>query len=169
MWLSGMIFFGVFAFVAIAVSVVVVFLRRRVALRRIVIKVNASYKSDPDDVHRVLMQIATASELVKKRPPPVVTFDNLGADALEFSIRAQVTDVTKVASAEMQLRTAVVHAFRDLGLEFATAERDIYLRDLDGVKVMIARIIEERARAQAASGEVKPDPDGGATHASSEA
>ena len=124
----------------------------RNALGRVIVKVNASYKSDPDQVLRVLSEVAAASPLVMQQPPPLVTFDNLGPDALEFSIRVLVADISRALSVQTQLRSAVMHAFRKQGIDFPTPERDIYLRDLDGLKVLIARIAQERARQQATQG-----------------
>ena len=134
----------------------------RNALGRVIIKVNASYKCDPDAVLRVLTEIAVASPNVMQQPPPLVTLDNLGPEALEFSIRVLVADINRAHSVQTELRTAVFHAFRRHGLEFPTPERDIYLRDLDGLKVLIARIMKERSRNQAASQAttVKAKPEG---------
>lgn len=121
----------------------------RNALGRVVIKVQAAYKSDPDHVMRVLTAVAKSSPLVMQQPAPSITFDNLGAEGLEFSIRVVVADINKALPVQTQIRSAVVHAFREYRIDFPTASRDIYLRDLDGVKVLIARILEERARNQA--------------------
>ena len=121
----------------------------RNALGRVIVKVSASYKSDPERVLHVLAEVATASSLVMQQPPPLVTLDNLGADGLEFSIRVLVADINKAVGVQTQLRMGVVQAFRRHGIDFPTAERDIYLRDLDGVKVLVARVLEERARNMA--------------------
>ena len=118
----------------------------RNALGRIVVKVAAAYKSDPEHVMRVLTAVAKSSPLVMQQPAPLITLDNLGADGLEFSIRVVVADITKALPVQTQIRSAVVSAFREYGIDFPTSSRDIYLRDLDGVKVLIARVLEERAR-----------------------
>lgn len=125
----------------------------RNALARVAIKVNASYKSDPAHVLAVLTELTKSVPLAMQQPPPNVSLDNLGADALEFSISVVVSDVNKSGEVQTMLRTAVYHAFQKNGIEFPTPERDIYLRDLDGVKVLLARVIEERQRkaAEAAS------------------
>ena len=118
----------------------------RNALGRVVIKVSAAYKSDPEHVLRVLMAVAKSSPLVMQQPPPLITLDNLGADGLEFSVRVVVADITKALPVQTQIRSAVVHAFREYNIDFPTSSRDIYLRDLDGVKVLVARVLDERAR-----------------------
>ncbi len=121
----------------------------RNALGRVVVKVSASYKSDPDMVLRVLAEVAKASPNVMTQPAPLISLDNLGPDGLEFSVRVVVPDINRALLVQTQLRTGIFNAFRSHGIEFPTAERDIYLRDLDGVKVLVARVLEERARNQA--------------------
>jgi potassium-dependent mechanosensitive channel len=129
------------------ISNVVVNLTHRNALGRVAIKVSTSYKCDPDHVLAILAGVANASPLILQNPAPAISFDNFGADGLEFTIRVVVADINKTQGIHTRLRSAVFKAFRDHGIEFPTAERDIYLRDLDGVKVMIARVLEERARS----------------------
>lgn len=118
----------------------------RNSLARAAIKVNASYKSDPAKVLAVLADVAKSVPNAMQQPPPIVSLDNLGPDALEYSISVVVADVNKSGDTQTQLRTAVYHAFQNNGIEFPTPERDIYLRDLDGVKVLLARVLEERQR-----------------------
>ena len=122
----------------------------RNALGRIIIKVATSYKSNPEQVLAVLLEVAKASPLVMQQPAPVVTLDNFGAEGVEFSIRVLVTDINRAQPVQTQIRTAVYRAFQQQGIEFPSADRNIYLRDLDGVKVLIARVLEERQRTQAA-------------------
>ena len=121
----------------------------RNALARVSVKVNASYKSDPAKVLTVLRDVVANAPLAMQQPPPYVSLDNLGPDALEFSLGCVISDVSKSGEAQTQLRIAVYQAFIANGIEFPTAERDIYLRDLDGVKVLIARVLEERQRKAA--------------------
>lgn len=121
----------------------------RNSLARVAIKVNASYKSDPVKVLAILADVAKTVPNAMQQPPPFVSLDNLGPDALEYSISVVVADVNKGGDTQTQLRTAVYHAFQNNGIEFPTPERDIYLRDLDGVKVLVARVLEERQRKAA--------------------
>lgn len=122
----------------------------RNALARVTVKIHASYKSDPARVLEVLQDVARTTPLAMQQPAPYVSLDNLGPDALEFSIGVVVSDVNKGGDCQTQLRIAVYQAFVRHGIEFPTVERDIYLRDLDGVKVLVARVLEERQRKAAA-------------------
>jgi potassium-dependent mechanosensitive channel len=121
----------------------------RNALGRVVIKVATSYKNDPARVVSVLTEVAKACPLVMQQPAPMITFDNFGAEGLEFSIRVLVADINRAMPVQTDIRTAVYRAFQQHGIDFPSAERNIYLRDLDGVKVLIARVLEERQRTAA--------------------
>jgi potassium-dependent mechanosensitive channel len=138
------------------ISNVVVNLTHRNALGRVAVKVSTSYKTDPDRVLAVLADVANSSPLIMQHPAPLISFDHFGADGLEFSIRVVVADVNKAYGVHTRLRSAIFKAFQANGIEFPTAERDIYLRDLDGVKGLIARVLEERARTAAASSSAPP-------------
>ncbi len=132
------------------ISNVVVNWTHRNALGRIAIKVNTSYKSDPDHVLAVLATVAKASTQILQQPAPLITLDHFGNEGLEFTMRVVVADINKALGVQTNLRAAIFKAFVAEAIEFPTAERDIYLRDLDGVKSLVARVLEERARGAAA-------------------
>jgi len=128
------------------ISSVVTNWTHRNSLGRVVIKVAASYKSDPRRVLEILTACAKTSPLVLQQPAPLITLDNFGGDGLEFSVRVVVADINRALAVQTELRAAIFTAFRENGIEFPTVERDIYLRDLDGLKTIVARVLEERAR-----------------------
>lgn len=139
------------------ISSVVTNWTHRNALGRVIVKVAASYKSDPERVLAVLAQCAKDTTGVMQQPAPLITLDNFGGDGLEFTVRAVVPDINRGLGVQTELRTRIFKAFVEHGIEFPTSERDIYLRDLDGVKGVIQRAIEERAR-NAQSVPPRPDP-----------
>lgn len=55
---------------------------------RIVIRVGVSYGSDPEQVRRLLVEIALAHPAVLKEPAPTATFEEFGTSALIFVLRA---------------------------------------------------------------------------------
>ena len=118
----------------------------RNALGRALINISVSYNSDPEQVRDILLKSADDSSLVQKHPAPWVGFDNFGADGLEFVLIAIVSDVNKIGDARSDLRFRIFKAFKAAGIEMPYAQRDIHLRDLDGVKTVLVRLAEERAR-----------------------
>ena len=130
----------------------------RNALGRVVIKVGVPYDSDPDRVREVLQGVAKDCTLIMQHPAPTVAFDDFGAESLQFSLRAVIPDVSRSGAVQTDLRTRILKAFRTEGIDMSpNPAHDIYLRDLDGVKVLLSRLMAERA-AQQASDASAPDP-----------
>jgi potassium efflux system protein len=123
----------------------------RNALGTVTVKVRVSYQSDAERVRDILQKVGAECSLVLQHPAPSVTFDNFGADGLEFSLGAVVPDVTKAGAVQSELRFAILKAFRQAGIEMPYAQHDIHLRDLDLVRGLLTRLAEERARAASVS------------------
>jgi small-conductance mechanosensitive channel len=121
--------------------------------------VGVSYKSDPDHVRSLLERAAADCALVLGEPPPSVSFDDFGANALEFSVTARAVSLGGTAAAASDLRTRILKAFRAAGIEIPCAQHDVHLRDLDAVRTILNRIAEERAAAAGAAARSKGRPD----------
>lgn len=130
----------------------------RNALGRALITVSASYNSDPEQVRDILLKVASETPLVLQYPAPAVAFDNFGADGLDFVLLGFVADVNNVWATRSEMRYRVFKAFKDEGIEIPFPQRDLHLRDLDGLKVALQRLAEERA-AQQARDAAEPEPD----------
>jgi small-conductance mechanosensitive channel len=109
----------------------------RNALGRALVKVVVSNDSEPERVIEILLKVASESPLVQKHPQAWAGFENFGPDGLEFLLIAVVGDVNKVGDARSDLRVRILKAFRAAGIEFPTAQRDIHIRDSDGLKVLV--------------------------------
>ncbi|MGF1651408.1 MAG: DUF3772 domain-containing protein [Hyphomicrobiaceae bacterium] len=116
----------------------------RNSMGRIIVAVGASYDSDPELVVSTLRQAAANCPALLKYPAPFVAFDAFGDSALEFSVRAFVSDVNTSLSARTELRVAILQAFREAGLEIPFPQQDLHLRDLDGIKAAFAKAAASR-------------------------
>ena len=137
----------------------------RNALGRIVIRVGVAYNSDPELVRTILDRAGKECSYVLQTPPPFVNFDNFGASALEFSLRATIPDINKTLAAQTDLRMRILKEFRQAGIEMPYAQHDIHLRDLDVVRQLITRAAEERTsrpqpaqEPKAPTGSTNPPP-----------
>jgi potassium-dependent mechanosensitive channel len=69
---------------------------------RVVIPVGVGYGSDPDQVRKILLGVATKSDEVLKDPPPRVYFMRLGDTTMEFELRC-FADVDRVLPVKSEL------------------------------------------------------------------
>ena len=82
-----------------------------------------------------------------------VVFEDIGDSALQFSVRARLRDGVRRLSAETALRTQAVKTLRERGIDLASPQRSVRLRDLEGVRAFLVRLAEERARRSDAEDE----------------
>lgn len=119
----------------------VVNLTHRNAMGRLTIPVCVSYGADPERVMAVLMEIAENSTLVAKHPAPFVAFDNFGEKGFEFSLFVHVIDVSRSGVTTNELRLAIVKRFREEGFSFPFPQRDLHLREFDGLKALGGKLV----------------------------
>ena len=116
----------------------------RDAMGRITINVGASYRSDPEQVIKILTDIAANCPLILQHPKPLVIFEDLGASALEFSLRAVVPDINSGLEARNSLRIAILKAFREAGIEIPYPQQDVHLHGADSATAALAAAFQAR-------------------------
>lgn len=99
------------------ISQTVVNLTHRNLLGRLKIGVRVSYQADPEHVLRVLQSVAERNTSILRHPPPVAVLDNLGENAMEFSLRVFLADINRSLQAQTELRAAIVKSLRDEGID----------------------------------------------------
>ncbi|MFU0503267.1 mechanosensitive ion channel domain-containing protein [Pseudaminobacter sp. NGMCC 1.201702] len=94
-------------------------------LGRIDIKVNVAYDSDAKRAHEIMLEITRGHPMVLKNPEPFVLFANFGPAALEFEIRAFLSDIVNSNSVQNDIRFSVVEAFAEEGIAIPSTARFI--------------------------------------------
>jgi small-conductance mechanosensitive channel len=121
------------------------------------VRIAAAHSSDPQDVQDALMAAAHRCAGSLKEPEPEVAFSNVGENGLEFSVSVAMEDGADAKRVETALRTLVVKTLRDRGIGIANPQRDVHLRDLEGLRTFLARLAEERAQRAGADAKMQAD------------
>jgi potassium efflux system protein len=126
---------------------------------RVTIKVNVAHGTVPHQVRAILLQVAQAHPAVMRTPAPVVNFEEIGSDSLEFKLYAFVHDLNTSGSTRTDLRIAILDAFHDAGIAMASQQTDITLRDMDwlrdAVQLYVANALNGHAAENAGRAPVK--------------
>ena len=104
-------------------------------LRRMNVPVGVAYGSAPEKVLELLLAVAHAHPGVLAQPPPEALFMGFGESALNFELHAWTGRFNQWALIRSELGVAVYAALRDVGLEIPFPQREVRLRDGNGVAV----------------------------------
>jgi len=96
---------------------------------RIVIEVGVAYGSNVEQVLEILGDVVNENESVTQDPPPNVAFMRFGADALEFEIRAILTDVNLMISARSEINVEIERRLTAANIAIPFPQRDLWIRN----------------------------------------
>lgn len=92
--------------------------------------INVSHREDPENVRRILLEVATNHHGVLKDSKPDVLFQEFGESALHFILRVWTRDYTdRPGVLRSELNYAISRKFREHGIEVPHAQRDIHIKD----------------------------------------
>jgi potassium efflux system protein len=77
-----------------------------------------------------LREIAEASPLVLKEPPPIVLFLKFGDSSLSFELRIYVNQMKDRLVTISELHQTIIKEFRRKGIEIAYPQMDLHIRDV---------------------------------------
>jgi small-conductance mechanosensitive channel len=96
---------------------------------RLEVKFCADPASDPHQVSKVAVEVASAIKRVLPKPPPVCHFLSLDAKTMEFSLRFWINDpVDGVTNIRGQVMLGLWDAFQREGIGFPSPVADMRLR-----------------------------------------
>ena len=121
----------------------------RDAVGRVRIQVGIGYDNDPEKARGILLKLAEEQAGVLRYPPPNVSFIGFGASSIDLALNLFVADVNGGGPIKTDLAFKILKAFREANVEMPNPQYDVHLRDLDPVRDILARAIEERRQQQA--------------------
>ncbi|MDO8550792.1 MAG: mechanosensitive ion channel [Ignavibacteria bacterium] len=97
--------------------------------------VGVSYRENPENIKKILLEVAVENEGVLREPKPDVLFSDFGESYLEFNLRIWTREyINRPGVLKSQLYYAIFKKFRETGIEIPYPHRDIILRNLDDIK-----------------------------------
>jgi small-conductance mechanosensitive channel len=97
-------------------------------VRRVDIAVGVSYGSDPRAALAILDKVARAHAEVLASPEPAALFVGFGDSALLFELRFWTPEYDAYVRVGSEVRTAVLAAFKEAGIEIPFPQRDLHLK-----------------------------------------
>jgi potassium efflux system protein len=94
---------------------------------RLVLQVSVAYRSDPQIVQQMLIDVVSRHPDVMKDPPVSVTLESFGESALEFTIRCFLPSVDKRVPARHELNTAIFSALKAAKIDIPFPQREIHM------------------------------------------
>jgi small-conductance mechanosensitive channel len=94
--------------------------------------VAVSYKENPENIKKILLEVVAENNGVLKDPKPDVLFDNYGESSLDFNLRVWTREYThRPGVLKSQLYYSIFKKFREEGIEIPYPQRDIHIKPDD--------------------------------------
>lgn len=98
-------------------------------LGRIIVNVNVSYDSDPEQARDILLAIAREHAQVLQSPPPVALVTGFSDFAVKFELIGVVGNVTQSGSVKSDIYFAVLRRFKEAGIEIPYPQQETRTRE----------------------------------------
>jgi small-conductance mechanosensitive channel len=99
--------------------------------RRIEIKINVSYKTDPNRVTKILLKLLEEHEEVANDPKPGIYFIEMGESALVFRVLFWTYHYGKWYSIRSRMMYEIFDTLKAAGIEIPYNQLDLHLRSSD--------------------------------------
>jgi small-conductance mechanosensitive channel len=97
-------------------------------IKRVEVLVGTAYSSDPNEVLKILVEVANNNKDVLKSPKVCALFREFGNSSLNFQLRFWVPyELGLVVKSDISL--AIYNKFKEQGIEIPFPQQDIYIKE----------------------------------------
>jgi small-conductance mechanosensitive channel len=122
-------------------------------IRRVEILIGTTYGSDPNEILKILSEVANEYEDVLKDPPPSALLNEFGDSSLNFRLLFWVPyEIGLRAKSDVAIN--VYNRFKELGVEIPFPQQDIHIKDLPK-QIQDTRILPKPTKTSEASASKK--------------
>ncbi len=97
-------------------------------IKRVEILIGTTYDSDPNEILKILFNVAIENKDTLKNPPPMALFDEFGDSSLNFKLRFWV-DYEVGLQVKSDVSIGIYNRFKELGIEIPFPQQDIYIKE----------------------------------------
>ena len=115
---------------------------------RMQVPVGISYHADIDKAEELMLEAALSCDRVLKSPPPTVWLGGYGDSSVNFIIHVWITDPEAgTGNVKSAVLKKLWHLFQEHEIEIPFPQRDINLRNAEGLDQLIAALQQTRAKS----------------------
>ena len=104
-----------------------------ILINRSRVEVGVSYSSDPDQVEKLLLEVAKDNSDIEQDDPtrtPLVRFQNFGDSSLTFVLVVWIKNVIKIRQINSDLHHQVFDKLKEADITIAFPQRDVHLHEV---------------------------------------
>lgn len=101
------------------------------SVNRVAVKVGVAYGSDPNQVRKLLLEIAAEHPCLLKDPEPTAMLVDLGDSALNFQLGAFLPSLKDRQNATHELNAMIYERFRAAGIEIPFPQQDVHIHSAE--------------------------------------
>ena len=102
--------------------------------------VGVSYRENPENIKKVLLEVAAENEGILKEPKPDVLFSDFGESYIEFNLRVWTREyINRPGVLKSQLYYAIFRKFKEHNVEIPYPHRDILIRNFEEIRKSVKK------------------------------
>ena len=113
-------------------------------IARILINVGVAYGSDVSKAMQIILKSAQEHERVLEEPPPLVTFETFGDNALGIVLRCYIPSIDYRLPTMSEINETINRELNEAGIVIAFPQRDVHLDTSKPLEINLTRLPPEK-------------------------